>query len=84
MKASFWGLLGLILLVIFVNYFCLQNLFKNFLVRIQIREKSSPLLVLEPMTYQVTVYEADDIPMCHRGSIFIEKKYFFEKHATNF
>ena len=32
-------------------------------------EKFSPLRGFEPATYQVTVYEADDIPMCHRASV---------------
>ena len=32
-------------------------------------EKFSPLTGFGPTTYQVAVYEADDIPMCHRASV---------------
>ena len=32
-------------------------------------EKFSPLPGFEPTTYQVIVYEADDIPMCHRAYV---------------
>ena len=42
-----------------------------FLVNIQIWKKSSHLRGFEPTTYQVTVYDAVDIPMCHRASVKI-------------
>ena len=40
-----------------------------FLIGIQIRKKYSALPGFEPMTYQVTVYEADDKAMCRRASV---------------
>ena len=48
--------------------------YKNVLTRNQLLifiEKLSPLPGFEPTTYQVAVYEADDIPMCHRASVLI-------------
>ena len=41
-----------------------------FLVGIHILKKNSPLPGFEPTTYQVTVYEADNISMCHRASVY--------------
>ena len=48
--------------------------YKNVLMSNQLLifiEKFSPLLGFEPTTYQVAVYEADDIPMCHCASVVI-------------
>ena len=41
-----------------------------FLVGIHILKKYSPLPGFEPTTYQVTVYEAADTPICHRASVY--------------
>ena len=51
-----------------------------FLVSIQMQKKLSPLPGFEPTTYQVTVYDADNLPM-NEQSCICKKQNVMKTHC---